>query len=194
MPDAFKIMNDIVAKNAEQAQEQTRMIAEVERLPVFRGRRMTSHWIFYEIPVTPKTAEFVLDRIRQANTEINRQTNAELYREAWEEMIWYMSRLAAIEHKIRWNGEKPSQLLLRMKLQYNDCLFAFLDRYAAMHWEHRILPLKTERGKLNRAKEFLPWLDDMWSNMTKIAREKAHELAALEVSRIHQLYKEDNGQ
>ena len=185
-----KNASDVAFKAKDFAQRQAQEIAEVEQLPVFRGRRMTSSWIFYEIPVTPKTAEFVLDRVRQANAEINRQTNAELYREAWEEMIWYMSHLAAIEHRLRWDGEKPSQLLLRMKQQYNDCLFAFLDRYAAMHWKHRILPLKTRRGKLNRSKEFLPRLDDMWSNMTESAKEKAKELANQEVKAICRQFEE----
>lgn len=185
--DERKNRKDDLAKNEDSPQER---ISEAERLPVFRGRRTTSSWVLYEIPVTPRTAEFVLERTRQANVEINRQTHAELYREAWEEMIWYMSHLAAIEDKVRWNGEKPSQLLLRMKLQYNECLFAFLDRYAAMHWEHRILPLKTKRGRLNRAKEFLPWLDDMWSNMTEAAKARAQELADQEVERICQQFDE----
>lgn len=79
-------------------------------------------------------------------------------------------------------------MMQKMKMQYNVCLFEWLDRYAVYHWKKEIEPLKTEKGKLNRAKNFLPGLDDMWGNMTEAAQRYAEKLASREVERIHKLY------
>lgn len=176
-------------KKAENERKmQMQAVAEVERLSIFCGRRQTSRWVSYAIAVTPKNADRVMERIQDANKRINRVIVPDEYREAWEELAWYMTHLAAIEGKIHWRSERPSQMMQKMKMQYNACLFEWLDRYAAYHWKKEIEPLKTEKGKLNRAKNFLPGLDDMWGNMTEAAQRYAEKLASREVERIHKLY------
>lgn len=175
---------DDETRTAPKASAEEKAIQEVERLPVFSGHRATSSWVQYKINVTPKNAWIAIGRANTATEWLNTTTSPMDYREHWEEAIYYMSSLARIEGKMRFKGEHPSAILRRMKLEYNQCLFEFLERYAKNHQENRIAPLKTKKGKLNRAKEFLPGLDEMWSNMTKDGRARAEELAALEVAMI----------
>ena len=66
----------------------------------------------------------------------------------------------------------------------NASLHEFLERYAKIHWDSKIRPLKTTQGKLNKNKKFLDELLPYWGDMTEDAQIRAEELKAVEEATI----------
>ena len=176
---ALKFVTDVIKEEKEKEKWEEACIRAVEELPVYRGTRANASWRFCIVKVTLNTAWLAFDRIETGMGFIQREVHPGEYREHWEEVFYYARKLAALESKAKIKGEQPSHLLRRLKLDYERCLFEFLDRYADRYIEFQIAPLKTKRGKQNRMEKFLPGLDDLWSNMTEDAKLRAQELDTL---------------
>ena len=175
----FKAIKSKADEARAKSERESALIQHVESLAIYKGARRDSSWFAFRYPVNKKTAPLVLDVIKDTMELHNIECNPEQYREEWEQIFWYTRKLAAIEDKIKFKGEKPSQVLHRLKRDYDVCVFQFLDRYTDCFIHSEIAPLKTKRGKLNRAEKFIPGLDDMWAEMSEDARERAYELDSL---------------
>lgn len=166
---------------SEKINEQTQQILEVEKLPILH-RRPTPNW---PLPRMCKSnAEHILNIVGDSVNQVNRCVMPHDFFEGWNIIFWALNGLSKYQHELKFKGDKPSALLIRYKSQYNASLHEFLERYAKIHWDSKIRPLKTTQGKLNKNKKFLDELLPYWGDMTEDAQIRAEELKAVEEATI----------